>query len=390
MLKIIYAISILISFLLVGCNVMGDQDSFNDEFFQTPYKYDKVFYQTGVTTDIGDVGIGYTFKFDIDIQNDSDEMISLNEVKPPDGAFSYESGAGYPGSNGDCGSSLPSYSSCILRLEVTIGSQVAVESSIEIEYYFNSNPDEVFTLKTKLKAQGVDKAVLKYQRYYDDWKYDFYQMVVGSNVTTRAIWVTNASNIDALDLQPTMSNFSIFDYNGTFPGSGGTCPGVGGTLAAATSCSIDFEFTPLAVQKYEGSIGIRYDQSNGEGYTTKSILVEGEGVGPAVISVSPSSYNFGTHSADVAHTFTATNIGSSMANGTFISVNSGVTAYNISMNNCPTSATSGLNPNDTCTFEITYEGSSNAPGTWSGVIHFDYNDGQTTQTTTVNTQGTNP
>ena len=59
---------ILSSLLLSGCNVMGDQASFNDEFFQTPYKYDKVYFRHGNNFDIGDVGIGYTYQYEVIVE----------------------------------------------------------------------------------------------------------------------------------------------------------------------------------------------------------------------------------------------------------------------------------------------------------------------------------
>lgn len=389
MLKIIYVTTILTSFLLVGCNVMGDQAPFDDEFFETPYKYDKVYFKTGRDLEIGDVGIGYNFAFELRIQNDSDETIYISEKKSPvDGYFDYAASVSFPGNTGTCGGALNSHIDCNINLEVNIPTEVYKESSIEVEYYFASRPDEVYTLSSKLSARGQDKAILKAE-YYFDLDYDFYQIVTGNYTSMSTIQIRNVNNSYTANSMTGVISGSAFTWTNTSPPLAGTYPGSAGdcttSLAPASSCNLDIQFYPTTDGKFTGFAGINYDQGNGRGFTTSGLNLIGEGAGAAVISITPGYYHYGTHSTDVAHTFTAKNEGG--VDATAISINMVVGGdFNISNYDCP----ANIPPGDSCSFDVTYEGSTATSSTNNDTINFNYNNGTGATSTSVNVHGTTP
>lgn len=395
MLKIIYAISILISFLLVGCNVMGDQAMFDDEFFQTPYKHDKVYFKHGQHLEIGDVGVDYLYQYQVNVYNNSDETVFVSEKKAPDGYYAYGGSATYPGNIGNCNTSVAPHSSCVIYYEVQIPSEIYAETYVELEYYFSSEPNQIYTLRSKMSATGQDKAILKVDSQYLAG-YDFGDYANTGHGTMSFTFTNVNNNYDASVSSGSQTGSSAFAWTGssppspigTFPGWSGSCD-TSTTVAAGSNCTIEVQFYPTSTGKYSGFMGMVYDQGNGRGNTTQGVELNGESKAPAnFVFTGPNPYNYGTTSADVTHTFTVTNTGGSY--GTYNTINitgSDSTAYTEIGNNCA----SGLDAGSSCTINVRFEAESMVRGSYqNGFLEFTYSDGtgaSTNPTVSVQLQG---
>ena len=164
---------------------------------------------------------------------------------------------------------------------------------------------------------------------------------------------------------------------GTFPGTGGSCTS---SLAVSATCTVVLAFTPTSNGSFSSTV--RFAFNNGATTTSSSLALSGTGVAAALLTYSPTSYDFGAVNvfASAQNTFTITNSGGYPA--TSVSVGSFTAPYSQFSTTCgATIAVAG-----TCTVVVTYSPTTGSSADNSSVS-IGYNDGKQSQTATASITG---
>jgi hypothetical protein len=296
--------------------------------------------------------------------------------------FSYGSGATYPGSQGNCGSSLAPGATCLVSVVFQPPSPGPHASALKLAY--NDSTGLVSASRT-LTGTGISTALLD----ISDWQgggggggnnpppYDYGKAGVPIDHTFS---VSNQGAQIATSIGATVGLGNGFAYKGTnFPGTGGSCTS---SLAVGTSCTIVVTFTPPGTGSYSAKIAIAYGSNGAPPSSTATRDVTGTGISTALLTINPwgpggsnSPYDYGTFGTPTDHTFTVVNTGAQAAT----SITDGATlganfAFKDGMypgtgGNCDVS----LNAGAQCSIVVTFKPSGS--GAKAGTITLDYNDG---------------
>ncbi len=295
-------------------------------------------------------------------------------------AAPYEFPGGFPGSGGDCGTSLAGGASCTIVIRFSPSSAANFTDQLLLDYNDGQAAQQV---TRDISGTGVETAVLTIS---ESPSYDFGTINVGANAE-HSFTITNTGNGLASSMAFTGLS-APFEFPGGFPGTGGDCAT---SLAPAISCTIVVRFTP----SIEGFVGdsIVLDYNDGQQAQQLSRNISGTGLGTAVLSISESpSYDYGDVLTTTSneHTFIISNTGTGTANSIAIS---GLNlpfefpgGYPGTGGNC----SSDLAPSANCSLVIRFSPISEGP--FSDQLILDYNDGQAAQQETrdINGNGVGP
>ncbi len=292
--------------------------------------------------------------------------------------FAYKGGS-YPGTGGDCGSSLDPAESCTIVVDFTPTSQGNFLDTLVINYWDGSANQ---SLNEDLNGEGV-KAVLTIS---EAPTYNFGMLVVGASAEN-TFTITNTGGYDAASIADAAALAAPFAYKGgTYPGTGGDC---GTDLAAAATCSIVLEFTPASDTVYSDTLEINYN--DGTGSVTLSLGLNGSAGLPAELEITDApSYDYGSvdNNTLASRTFTITNIGG--VDATSITDAAGLAApFNYKGGSYP--GTGGdcaatLSASASCTIVVDF--SPVASGAFIDTLLIDYNDGLVAQQLSLDLNGT--
>jgi alpha-tubulin suppressor-like RCC1 family protein len=190
------------------------------------------------------------------------------------------------------------------------------------------------------------------------------------------VTISNRSNASfpATNLTPVAFRTSVITYKGAsgFPGTNGTCTS---TLAANSSCTVVLTFTPTTATTYSDALAFTYN--NGVTTTTNTEAISAIGGNPALLTLSASSYNFGTQSLNftTSKSFTLSNPSASIG-ATTIAFSTLAAPFSYSSQGCGTTLAAGSSCNFTIAFKPT------AAASYSTTVTISYFDGNVQQSVT--------
>lgn len=171
---------------------------------------------------------------------------------------------------------------------------------------------------------------------------DFGDVLVGTSSTGMDVLLENTGNdnLDITSIDAALAPFAL---------TGGSCIAAPFTLAAATSCTLSYSFSPAATGAAMQTLSV---SSNAPG-SPGSFSLQGNGVQPA-ISVAPNLLDFGdqeVNTTSAAMSSTISNTGS--ADLTVMSITAATAPFMLSGGSCA-AAPFVLMPGATCTVDFTF------------------------------------
>ena len=209
-------------------------------------------------------------------------------------------GGSFPGTGGNCTSTLAPASSCLV--DIVLSPTAAGTHNDTMTASYNDGVSSQSALRS-LTGMSVTPATLTISH---GATYDFGATAIGGTVTHSFI-VSNGGGAPATSMSGTGLATPYTFLGGGYPGTGGDC---GGTLAPAGTCTIVVQYAPSGIGTHNDTIDINYN--DGASVQVASRDVTGTGAAPAVLSISESDpYNYGsiTSATTASHTFTITNSG---------------------------------------------------------------------------------
>lgn len=284
--------------------------------------------------------------------------------------FIYKGGT-FPGTGGDCGLNLSS-GTCTFIVTFTATSLGSHNSSMTVSYNDGANGQ---TDTRDITGTGHNPAVLAIS---ESNTYNFGSVIIGNSVD-KTFTITNSGTVNATGLSGTGLAAPFSYKGGSFPGTGGSCTG---PITPGT-CTFIVTYTPTASGSLSDTIQINYTDGQVGASVTRSI--EGTGVDPASLSISPTSFDFGTvaNGSSTDKSFTISNSGETQASsitGTGLGAPflfKGGSGYPGAGGDCGLTLAASAN----CTIVVTLNPS--ATGTPSDTILIDYNNGFESQQETA-------
>jgi hypothetical protein len=333
----------------------------------------------GLVSDFGTVGLGNAADRKYTIRNVGGGPVSSLAFAAPGAPFSFAGAGGtYPGTGGDCDTSLQAGASC--QIVVSFKPAAAGDFGAVLAATYG---DGAVTRSASLTLAGhaIDGAQLS----ISDWSgnggnnngpFDFGSWGVPTDHT---FYVTNHGNKPAGTIAG-ITPAAPFSWKGTnFPGTGGSCTST--ALEPGATCTVVVAYSGAATSG--GSFGLSYD--DGDGHTLGATrAVSGEAIPNALLVITdcngcgPSSgpADFGTVGTSSTRTFSVLNTGAKTAvmvrdagllSGAFTFTGTG----NYPGVNGSCSAT--LDPGATCQIGVTF--TPGGPGSFSGTLGVAYDDG---------------
>jgi hypothetical protein len=294
--------------------------------------------------------------------------------------FTFKGGSGYPGTGGNCSTSLAPAGTCTIVVVYAPTATGTQTDTVEISYNDGANAQQA---TRPLQGTGAAPATLTIS---DGVTFSFGTVANGST-TDKTFTITNSGGVSATGMSGSGLAAPYSFKGGGYPGTGGTC--IGGTLAGGgTTCTIVVTFAPSTSGTHTDTIDIAY--TDGVNAQTSSRDITGISVGPANITISDgTTYNFGAkaNGSTTEKTFTLTNSGGFGASGMG---GSGLAApYTFKGAGYPGtggSCSTTLAASGTCTVVVVY--APTATGTHNDTMDIAYNNGASAQTSSRDMTGT--
>jgi hypothetical protein len=239
----------------------------------------------------------------------------------------------------------------------TCGAKLAVGASCTVSVHFNPSAAEADdatlsvtadpggTATATLQGTGTSTAILS----IDPTTFDFGSVVLGSSSGEQTFTVTNSGQGDSGTVAVSVSGANQADFVVDSTTCGPALPGGG-------FCTISAHYTPSAT----GPGGADLAVTSTPGGTASSAL-QGTGITPAALSISPSTFDFGQTAAGASsgdQTFTVTNTGGAASGTVGIALTgSNSAAFTIDTDTCGAALPGG----DTCSISVHF--TAGTPGT---------------------------
>ena len=197
-----------------------------------------------------------------------------------------------------------------------------------------------------LTGQGVTPGALS----VSPASQDFGTVTTGntSSATTFTVTNTGQSATAAITMSTTGSSASAF----VIPQAQDTCTGQ--TLAGGATCTLAVTFAPATAGTFSAALAAA------AGTSTATSSLSGTGVGPAVFTVTPAPFDFGSvvqGTSSAPQSFTVQNAGGTASDTPQVALSGGNAAdFGTSASTC----NGGLTPGATCTFSVTFTPSTTA------------------------------
>lgn len=291
-------------------------------------------------------------------------------------SFSFKGGT-YPGTGGDCSTTLAPAASCSVVVTYNPTTNVAHNGSLSMTY-FNGLSSQ--TSSRGLAGQGVAAALLT----VSDASFNYGTLATGASAE-KIFTVSNSGGFTASSMTGTGLAAPFSFKGGSYPGVGGNCST---SLNASQTCSIVVVYAPTTTGTHSTTLNVGY--YDGAGAQNAARAMQGTGASPALISISDASpYNFGNvvTGATLDKTFTLTNTGgvttSAMGGG---GLSAPFTFKGGSYPGTGGTCSSTLAASVSCTVIVTY--APTATGFQSTSMSISYNDGVAVQSSARTVQGT--
>jgi hypothetical protein len=214
--------------------------------------------------DFGTVNVGSHNALTLTLTNEGSEEVTGLSADTVTAPFEYLGGS-YPGTGGDCATSLAGGSTCSLVVNFAPTAAGTFTNTLILNYT-NSLGAQVFgrVMNGTGSTGGGGNAVLVIS---ESNPYDYGNVQNGMNsphtFTVTNVGGGNANSIFGLTAAPPFSFFG-----GSYPGTGGTCAV---TLAAAASCTIVFNFSPTANGLFTDTIRLSYNDGSTSQMATRDV-----------------------------------------------------------------------------------------------------------------------
>ncbi|MGC4122726.1 MAG: choice-of-anchor D domain-containing protein [Myxococcales bacterium] len=227
--------------------------------------------------------------------------------------FSFAGGS-FPGTGGNCGTSLAAASGCSVVVTFTPATDGPVGGALRIGYHDGAATQTAVRALAGTSTTGANLQIKMCEDCGDGGVIDL--GVVGQE-THGLLTVHNNGAKAAASLQPSGTLENGFSYfGGSYPGTGGTC---GQDLAAGASCTLGVQFTPQGTGPRSATLRLAYQDGNG-GSKTASRDFYAYAVETALLTIidwpnedalkNPTpSFDFGLVGMPVEHTFYVLNPG---------------------------------------------------------------------------------
>ena len=305
------------------------------------------------------------------------------------GDFSFKDGA-YPGTGGDCGSSLGAGSDCSVVVTFTPSGAGPRSSVIRLSYH-----DDVATRSAARGVTGTATgvAVLSVSPWWSGIEPSgpYYYGTSGVPVDgTFFVFNSGAQAATSLGDGGGLGNGFSFK-GGTYPGTGGTC---GTSLEVRQYCSLVVTFTPSGVGPRASALAVSYDDGGATRLATCNVTAAATDL--ALVSIVdrlggtsplPTPFKYWMASHPVDNTFYVQNLGAraatALGDGGGLANDFGFKGgtYPGTGGTCGTSLAAG----DTCTLVVTF--SPSGTGYRWGTTTLSFHDGATTRTVTRDVSG---
>ena len=288
-------------------------------------------------------------------------------------------GGSYPGTGGNCATTLAAGMNCTIVVNFTPTSLGTLSATTNVNY--NNGVSAVIATRD-LTAVSAPAATMTIS---DGPTYDFGTQATGSS-TDKTFTVSNTGGVNATAAVPSGLGGAYVYKNGTYPGTGGTC---GTSLTASQSCTVVVTFAPSATGLQTTSLTYTFNDG-ATAAQTSTRAIQGTGASPALLTVSDSSpYDYGSvaNGGFRDHAFTIANTGGVQAKS--IAITGLIAPFGFKGGSFP--GTGGncaatLAAAGSCTVVVTFA-PTNA-GLQNATMSVAYNDGVQAQSTARTMQGT--
>ncbi len=282
--------------------------------------------------DFGPVGVGSSVSQMVSVRNGGSLDLIVNSVQiTGDTVFSITS-------DNCSGKTLSPSSSCDLIISFSPIALQNYSATVTINSNDPSSPTDV-------QVTGIG-APNEPDISVTPISYDFGNVFVGANKVFSSVVVQNNGLVDLAVSGVSISGSAEFKVNYT------TCTGA--SIPPGDSCIIDVLFKPQSAGQKSASLDIN---SNDPDTPTVSVSLTGTGVPPPVISVNPTSVDFGNVmvNTSVVKTITISNTGSANLEITYVgNISQPVSIAPGQTNPCPANTPFVLSPNQSCTYDLTF------------------------------------
>jgi alpha-tubulin suppressor-like RCC1 family protein len=311
-------------------------------------------YDFGSST-IGSLGSTASFT----LRNSGGQPVTQLSVGGLIAPFSFNGGS-YPGTGGNCGSSLAAGATCTVSLRFLPSSTGLHSSSLRADY--DDGTGSTLSVSRDIQGIGANVAVLSLS---DAPAFDFGVQTTGTT-TFRTLTLTNTGGSPATGISSPAPGLPFrYRTNTSYPGNGGNC---GNSLGVGASCTLALEFIPTAEGGFNRPLTLNYNNGVTSTQTHRTLIGTGGAVANLVISDGP-SFDFGSVAMGYSkeHVFTITNAGSAAA-----------TSFTRTALASPLSFTGGTCGNTlgalgSCTLIVRFTPTSTSP--LSGQLRLNYNNG---------------
>jgi len=299
----------------------------------------------------------------------------------PVAPFKFKGGS-YPGTGGNCGTTLAASGSCSIVVVYTPTTVAVHSGTITLNYH---NGVLAQTVQRNITGTGlaVQVATLTIS---DGATYNYGSKTV--NTSTDKIFTISNSGAGSASAMSGSGLVAPFKFKGgSYPGTGGNC---GATLASSGSCTFVVTYNPTTVAVHSGTITINYNNGVTAQTVQRNITGTGLAVPAATLVISDgATYNYGSKTLNTStdKIFTISNSGAVSASA--ISSSGLVAPFTFKGGSYPGTGGSCLATlvgSGTCTIVVTYTPTTVA--VHGGTITINYNNGVSVQTSQRSVTGT--
>jgi hypothetical protein len=331
---------------------------------------------TGSTSPAGTPVNGSNTDMTFTVRNTGGAAATSLASSSPSAIFRYK-GSTYPGTGGNCSTTLNAGAQCTIVLQYSPSSTGSHSANLVIQY-FNGNSSTNVT--TALSGSSVPPAVLTLAGS----SLDFSVTAVGQTSVTDLTLQKAAGLGPASNLRMTGLSSPFGFHQGSYPGTGGTCPA---TLSAAGTCTLRFAFSPGSAMRTSSAGTLTYF----DGVQDRTLTFTLSGYTPAQFGLT-ASVQLGDRAVGAAHqtTFVLTRTGGP-ASVALVASTSG-TGFGFSGTQFPGSGgtCSASFSGTSCTMVVALSPSSTGP--WSGTLDItaESGSGNVSLTRTVSLEAKSP
>lgn len=225
----------------------------------------------------------------VTITNSSALAATALSITLPSG-FSYKGGT-FPGTGGNCASSLSGNGNCKLALLFSPTTAASYSASLSLNYF---DGGQTRNTTSTLTGNGIATSNIfiaptsKSLELADT--YIFPDTYVGANSSAESFRIAYGGSANPATIT------SIAVSSNQFTVINSTCPA---TLTSNQSCLVTVRFSPTTATTTDGSLTVNYQSSGNSLSTTRNL--RGIGLTPGLLTVSPNPVNFGQGSIGSAY-----------------------------------------------------------------------------------------